>query len=501
MKKKIFFLSLFLLATLFVTNAQDFDFYQLGNDIDGEAVDDKSGWSIALSADGSTVIIGSIRNDGNGDQSGHVRVYEKIANVWTQIGDDIDGDAASNFLGGAVAISTDGSVIAIGASGNNVIGLNSGQAKIFKNLNGTWSQIGDDIFGEAFGNQFGGAIGLSGDGNIVAIGGSYHDNNGNDSAGHVRVFENLNGTWTQIGNSIEGEDEFDYSGRRLSMSSDGSIVAIGAPFNDGNGRNSGHVRVYENLNGIWTKVGDDIDGSAMDDNSGWSVSLSADGSTLAIGAPFNDGNGDRSGQVRVFRNINGIWTQFGADIYGEVTGDLFGYSTSLNTDGTILAVSGINNDGNGSNSGFVQIYKNENNTWTQIGTNIHGETAGDNSGYSISLSGDAIFVAISALNNDGNGSNSGHVRVYEFKPTLGVEDISLNSDDVVFYPNPSKHSIFFNEEIHLEEVILYSLDGKQLVTQNMQRDAFLDISNLANGTYILKIKTAKGLITKKLIKQ
>jgi len=115
----------------------------------------------------------------------------------------------------------------------------------------------------------------------------------------------LSGIWTQIGNDIDGEATDDFSGISVSLSSDGRIVAIGAPFNQGNGFNTGHTRIYENLSGTWTQIGNDIDGEAANDNSGFSVSLSSDGSVVAIGADFNDGNGDNSGHVRVY-NLNTV---------------------------------------------------------------------------------------------------------------------------------------------------------------------------------------------------
>ena len=56
----------------------------------------------------------------------------------------------------------------------------------------------------------------------------------------------------------------------------------------------------------WFQVGDDIDGEAAFDESGVAVALSSDGAPVAIGAPFNDGNGDRAGHVRVFSNVGGV---------------------------------------------------------------------------------------------------------------------------------------------------------------------------------------------------
>ena len=105
------------------------------------------------------------------------------------------------------------------------------------------------------------------------------------------------------------------------MSSDGKRVAIGASLNDGNGNGAGHVRVYAESGGTWTKVGDDIDGEAAGDYSGWSVSMSSDGTRVAIGAK---GNGD-AGHVRVYAESGGTWTQVGSDIDGEAAGDESGY--------------------------------------------------------------------------------------------------------------------------------------------------------------------------------
>ena len=104
-------------------------------------------------------------------------------------------------------------------------------------------------------------------------------------------------------------------------------------------------------------MGADIDGEADYDWSGWSISLSSDGTVLAVGAIWNDGNGDLSGHVRVYKYTNSKWTQMGADIDGEAAYDWFGTSVSLSSDGTVLAVGAYSNDGNGTGSGHVRVYK------------------------------------------------------------------------------------------------------------------------------------------------
>jgi hypothetical protein len=199
------------------------------------------------------------------------------------------------------------------------------------------------------------------------------------------------------------------------VSSDGKTVAIGATSNDGaNGADSGHVRVYEyTTSSGWAQLGQNIDGEATYDGSGYSVSLSADGKRVAVGAPDNDGNGFLSGHVRVYEyTTSSGWTQLGQDIDGAVEWDRSGTAVSLSADGKRVAVGAHGNDGNGDRSGHVRVYDYDtsSSTWEQLGLDIDGEAAFDQLGYSVSLSADGGIVAIGA---PGALSNSGQVRVYE----------------------------------------------------------------------------------------
>jgi uncharacterized protein YjbI with pentapeptide repeats len=391
---------------------------QLGTDIDGEAAFDESGRSVSLSSDGTIMAIGAYGNDASGSASGHVRVYQynTDSTSWTKMGQDIDGEGAYDYSGWSVSLSSDGTIMAIGAYGNDGTGSNSGHVRVYEYSGGTWNQMGTDIDGEAANDNSGISVSLSSDGLSVAIGAHYNDANGSNS-GHVRVYQYSGGTWTQLGGDIDGEATSDRSGTSVSLSSDGSIVAIGAIYNDGNTGNTndnrGHVRVYQYSGGTWNKMGTDIDGEAASDRSGTSVSLSSDGSIVAIGAIYNDGNGNDSGHVRVYEYSGGTWNKMGTDIDGEAASDRSGTSVSLSSDGSIVAIGAIYNDGNGNDSGHVRVYEYSGGTWNKMGTDIDGEAAYDNSGYSVSLSGDGTIVAIGAIYNDGSGSDSGHVRVYD----------------------------------------------------------------------------------------
>jgi hypothetical protein len=468
---------------------------QIGNDINGEAADDLSGASISLSKDGKVLAIGAIENDGNGTNSGHVRVFRFDSESWKQIGSDINGEKAGDRSGASVSLSYDGSVLAIGAIGNDGNGSNSGHVRVYSNISDTWQQVGDDINGETILDFSGQSISLSSDGTFLAIGSIYNDENGSNS-GHVRIFNYVSEKWVQVGTDINGEAIDDWSSFSISLSSDGNVVAISAIQNDGKSIDVGHVRVYRNIAGIWTQIGSDIEGENTDDQSGWSVSLSSDGNIVAIGARNNDGNGNNSGHVRVYRNVSDQWVQIGEDIDGEAIDDYSGVSVSLSSDGNIVAIGARENDGNGNNSGHVRIYRNSSDSWKQIGIDIDGETAEEFSGISVSLSSDGSTVAIGAAQNFDNGFNSGQVRVYNLTEALSNKEFV--QVDFSIYPNPTseKITIHLNNEYQLKKVNLYNALGQLVKTEN---NNIISIEKMAKGNYFLEVVTNKGKTTKTIV--
>ena len=121
------------------------------------------------------------------------------------------------------------------------------ETKIFR-FNTTekeWYQFGNDINSEFSGDQAD-DVAISDDGTIVAIGATSNDGINGTNSGHTRIFsyENENNTWTQLGIDIDGEAVDDYSGTSVALSSNGETVAIGANYNDDGGNAAGHVRVY-----------------------------------------------------------------------------------------------------------------------------------------------------------------------------------------------------------------------------------------------------------------
>ena len=322
---------------------------QKGQTINGAAV------SVSLSSDGSIVATG-------------MEIY-KYNNTypnsndwkWEYMGVGIVSENAYDLTGQSVSLSSDGLTVAIGARENDGNGNNSGHVRVYKYISGSWTQKGADIDGEAANDQSGTSVSLSSDGSIVAIGAPLNDGNGNDS-GHVRVYK-YNNTysnsndwkWEKMGQDINGEVGYmgyEKSGYSVSLSSDGSIVAIGAPYRQIYGYGYvGRVRVYQYNTSflVWQQMGLGIDGE-LSDKSGWSVSLSSDGLTLAIGSPNNwDYSNMPPGRARIYKYITGSWTKI-REFIGENNNDQTG-NVSLSSDGLSIVI------GSAAYSGYVRVYK------------------------------------------------------------------------------------------------------------------------------------------------
>ena len=344
---------------------------QFGLDIDGEAAGDRFGSSVSISADGQTFVVGATGNDATDSTifSGHVRVYKfnSTMSTYTQVGVDIDGNTSYDEFGWSVSMSADGTTFVAGATG--IIGASEDFAayvRVYK-FNPTiysYAQVGVDIGGEGAADLFGFSVSMSDDGKTFVVGAPENDAINGAKSGHVRVYK-FNSTinrYSQVGLNIDGDAAVDFFGTSVSMSDDGTtFVAGGAGHNGVNGTDSGHVRIYKFNTTIntYTQMGLDIDGEAADDLFGYSVSMSNDGTTFVVGAPLNDGvNGTDSGHVRVykFNSANNTYAQVGLDIDGEAAGEFFGRSVSMSADGTTFVVGDPFNGGNGFLSGHVRVY-------------------------------------------------------------------------------------------------------------------------------------------------
>lgn len=478
---------LFLLLTLFGTQLSAQRWVQKGLDIDGEAAGDECGWSVSISGDGGTVAVGAYLNDGSGTDAGHVRIFRWDGSSWAPKGLDIDGEAAIDQSGYSVSLSSDGNLVAIGARNNYGNGTATGHVRVYEWGGTSWVQKGLDMEGDTAGDWFGTAVSMSANGLILAIGADGHDGGGALS-GLVRIQEWSGSAWVQKGSDIEGESAQDRFGSAVSIAADGNTVAIGAYNNGDSLVGAGHVRVYSWGGSSWTQKGLDIRGEAAGDGSGNSVSMNSDGSVVAVGAYNNGDGGVGAGHVRVFAWNGTAWDQRGLDIDGQTTGDRFGWSVSVSSDGNTLAVGAYDNDSLWTNAGQVRVFSWDGTVWDQYGACISGEVSLDRFGYAVSLSADATTMAAGSRFNDGAGVDAGHVRVFREDP-VGIPE-QVEGAKIFSYPNPTTGSITVDLGVLYPQVTwtVRNLLGQVLEVSEHRHTQFIQTELMgASGIYHVEI--------------
>ena len=414
---------------------------QLGQTISGSNYDIR----VSINQDGTIIALGEYKYNSN---QGRVQIYQynSTTSTWAQLGVDLVGYTTNHYSGRSVSLSADGLTVAIG---EDFYSEARGRVRVYEyNGTSTWNQVGTDIVGE-YSDFMGKSVSLSSDGSIVAIGGLKGTS---INRGIVRVYEysSVNDGWTKLGGDIDGENTSDQSGsgesgQSVSLSSDGLTVAIGAKYNDGTTGTSsddrGHVRVYQyNSNKIdpvtdqdssdfgpvgWNRLGQDIDGETTYSLSGGSVSLSSDGSIVAIGAM----NNSAIGYIKVYQynDDTSTWDPLGQAIDRHtIIGSYVHYigsTVSISADGSRIAFSQwARPSSTVSGAGAVYVYQRDTTTtlgWSPIGPTIDGTIVSGYFGKYVALSADGSTVI-------GGASNSNVVRTFKISPTIPIEINALN---------------------------------------------------------------------------
>lgn len=403
---RIFLTFLILTITYFNVNAQ---LYQLGEKLVGKGAEGarfRQGYSVSISGDGKTMAEGGIEYNNGDNNIGAVWVFTLSGSNWIQVGPKLVGTGSSNAVqGNSVSLNYDGTLLAIGGY-NDSDGV--GGAWVFTFTGGNWQQIGEKIAGkDGVGRSYQGvSVSLSSNGKTLAVGAPY-----DTLGGSVFLYSISSNNWQQIGSKVIGTNKSIYSefGTSVSLSANGNILAVGGPEDNAKGA----VWIFTISGNNWYQLGnkyvaDDL-GSI---NQGGSVSLSADGKILAVGAP-SDVN--QIGGVWIYTSSGINYSQAGKKLVGtgaiSVWNDAYqGQSVSLSADGKTLAVGG---KGDNEYTGAIWVFTNSGSNWKQVGKKLVGTVTGFNSfqGQSVSISSDGKTIA---NGGDGYNSNVGAIWIFNF---------------------------------------------------------------------------------------
>lgn len=414
----------------------------IGTDLTGTR-QDRLGQAVLISGDGSTIAVG-----GQGllrGAIGFVELFSLENGNRVQLGNAI----LEEFLPGSDAIplaldlSHDGRAIAVGRLFARVNGLPVGTVRVhrYSSSQKDWLQLGPTLNGQRRFEEFGSSVAVSGNGTIVAIGVTGR------GFGEVNVFDlvqNNETTWRQLGNDIilTGASEF---GTSVSLSNNGMILAVGDRKSDAGGNMRGTVSVWQyDTATSWTVLGDTIVGEDFE-GLGFRVELAADGRTVAIAGGPHDST--VIGKVRVYTlSSNQQWQQLGNTILGvgasASSNDFLsaaGVSISLSPDGRSLAV-GSPGD---SESGTAQAYRYEASVdeWLLVGGKRVGVAPGDQYGGAVAISVQAAQASliVGGRMNTEDGESAGHAQAFSIDPVCFLDQVDFErkesrvSDNVVVF--------------------------------------------------------------------
>jgi len=314
---------------------------------DAEA-SDYFGSSVSIGSDGTYAIVGAY-NETSG--AGAAYIFTRSGSTWTQQAKLTASDATANDnFGTSVSINSDGTYAIAGASYEDTGGTNAGAAYVFTRSGSTWSQQAkiqsSDIQASDF---FGQSVSINSDGDYAIVG-AWQEDTGGSNAGAAYIFTRSGSTWTQQA-KIQSSDAqaSDFFGYSVSINSDATYAIVGAFGEDGGSgdplSNAGAAYVFSRSGSTWTQqakiVPDDL--QAGDSVGNMAVAISGDGTTVIVGAAFEDGGaGDpltSAGAAYVFTRSDSTWTQQAKLTASDAaTNDRFGLSATINSDGSYAAV-------------------------------------------------------------------------------------------------------------------------------------------------------------------
>ena len=355
------------------------------------------GASVALSADGNTMIVGGPTDN---SYTGAAWVWTRSRGVWTQqaklVGSDAIYGCCGSYQGYSVALSADGNTAIVGGFYDN---SEIGAAWVFTRSGGVWTQQGAKLVpsNESGTSDFGRSVALSSDGTTAIVGAP----DDNSYTGAAWVFSQSGGTWTQqtklVGSGYSGAPE---QGLSVALSADGNTAVVGG-FNDNSG--VGAAWVWTRSGGTWTQQGAKLVGTGYSGQpeQGASVALSADGNTAIVGGPADNG---QIGAAWIFAEGNGTWTQQGSKLVGS------GYSGADVLEGSSVALSGANGNTaivggpfDNSYTGAAWVFTQANGTWTQQGSKLVGSgySGQPEQGWSVALSADGNTALVGGQDDNG----------------------------------------------------------------------------------------------------
>lgn len=371
------------------------------------------GTSFAISSNSSTIIVGAPNSN-----QGTVYLYQRDGMGWNYSSNLIYTGIGGDLFGKSVALSSNGSIIVVGAPGIN---LNRGSAFVYNYIDTTWiqqSQLNPDSSTQEY---FGSNVAISLDGNTIAV--SAHGSN--QSQGGAYIYRWVSPTWTKE-TTLTTSGELNL-GLNMILAQDGNTVILA---NASSNNSRGTVLAYKYYNNNWGSTKFVENTNAPNNRYGLGVAISSNADILAIGSP---GSNQNQGAVYVYRWGSPTWSS-PTQLFIQESGTSFGNPIAMSGDGNRLAIGAITSN---QNQGSVFIYQWNGTNWIQQKKLIASDGRSlDNYGQSLTMSLDGNSIVVSSPSKYiYQNSNQGTSYLYTWNTTDWIET-------KLVYTNPSSNSLF-----------------------------------------------------------
>ena len=374
-------------------------------------INDQFGYSVSISSDGNTAIVGlPYGNNGKGTKTGSVYIYTRTNGTWTEQAKILANNGCANdWFGWSVAISSDGNTAIVGVPyGNNEKGTNVGSAYIYTRNNGTWSEQAKLLASDgATNDHFGWSVSISSDGNTAIVGASSDDNERGTGAGSAYIFTRSGDTWSEQDKLLASDGAvYDLFGISVSIGSDGNTAIVGAHADDGR---RGSAYIFTRSGDTWTEQTKLLASDGVDnDYFGLSVSISSDGNTVIVGAYRDGERGVDVGGAYIYTRTNGAWSEQATLLASDGAAlDWFGRSVSMSSDGNTVIVGAHF----GGIKGGAYVYTRNGDNWNEHSKLLASD--GDDHdwfGVSVAISGDGNTIIVGA---NGDDSEKGSAYIFD----------------------------------------------------------------------------------------
>ena len=281
----------------------------------------------------------------------------------------------------------------------------TGVAYVFDRVGDTFTEVGilTGTYASNSSDSFGESVAISGDGRTIVVGAEYDQYPGaNSGSGVVYVYDRVGNDFNQVGilTGSSAQNASDNFGNVVSIDDSGKVIVVGAVFADNPASLDGTAYVFERVDNTFNEVGI-LTGSGAVRGLGYSLDISADGSTIAVGAyDYVNSGAINDSFVYIFdRNPDGTYSEIAKLDGSYASGNSnFAYSLAISADGNTLAISDYSDSypGISNAAGLVYVYKRQGDTFNEVAylQGTYAVNSNDNFGFSVAVSADGknIFV-------------------------------------------------------------------------------------------------------------